>query len=107
MKKKYYELVLFGRTWRVELRKGEYMMGGLAVEMITDEGEDFETLTVCLGAGTGNNKAFIDTNNCPWAEDFLLENGIAREVGVTRSSGYCTYPLYEFYGKVLEEMQGL
>lgn len=51
MKKKYYEISLFGQTWRVELRKGEYNIGGgLAIEMITDEGEDFATLTVNLGS---------------------------------------------------------
>lgn len=107
MKKKYYELALFGRTWRVELRKTEYMMGGLAIEMITDEGEPFATLTVNLPGYTEEREAFIDTNNCPWAEDFLRENGIASDRHVTMRSGFCEYPLYRFYKKVIDGMEEL
>ena len=40
--------------------------------------------------------AYVDINNCPWAEEFLLDNNIARKTEVTRKSGFCTYPLYEF-----------
>lgn len=105
MKKKYYEISLFGQTWRVELRKGEYNIGGgLAIEMITDEGEDFATLTVNLGFGAKEGCAFIDTNNCGWALDFLLENGIASDTGITQSSGFCIYPLYKFNKNILDKM---
>lgn len=40
--------------------------------------------------------AYIDTTNCPWAEAFLKENGIAKPCDIYGMSGYCTYPLYEF-----------
>ena len=41
--------------------------------------------------------AYIDTNNCPWAENFLQENGIAKPwKNFKGKSGYCEYPLYEF-----------
>ena len=40
--------------------------------------------------------AYVDTNNCPWAEQFLEENKIARRTGIFAPSGYCVYPLYEF-----------
>lgn len=105
--KKYYEISLYGQTWRVALYKAEYEMGGLAIEMITDEGEDFATLTVNLGGGIGENEAFIDTNNCSWAEEFLKKNKIARPTGETRCSGFCTYPLYRFDEKVLNGMPKL
>ena len=39
--------------------------------------------------------AYVDTNNCPWAERFLEENKIARRTGIFAPSGYCVYPLYE------------
>ena len=42
--------------------------------------------------------AYIDTNNCPWAEEFLQENGIAKPDprDIYGMSGFCAYPLYEF-----------
>ena len=37
--------------------------------------------------------AFIDSNNCPFAEGFLLDNGIGSPVGIG-FSGLSSYPLY-------------
>lgn len=67
--------------------------------------EDFAVITVNLVSSPyGDVKyqdkthAYIDTNNCSWAEDFLKENGIAKPDSrdIYGMSGYCTYPLYEF-----------
>ena len=67
--------------------------------------EDFAVITVNLvNSPYGDVKyqdeshAYIDTNNCPWAEEFLQENGIANPDprDIYGMSGYCTYPLYEF-----------
>ena len=67
--------------------------------------EDFAVITVNLvNSPYGDVKyqdeshAYINTNSCPWAEDFLQENGIAKPDprGIYGMSGYCTYPLYEF-----------
>jgi hypothetical protein len=65
--------------------------------------EDFAVITVNLsgspygdGKYQSDTKAYIDTNNCPWAEDFLKENNIAKPLDLYGMSGYCTYPLYEF-----------
>ena len=41
--------------------------------------------------------AYVDTNNCPWAEQFLEENNIAKSTGIFAPSGFCAYPLYEFF----------
>lgn len=38
----------------------------------------------------------IDTNNCPWAEQFLVENHLAEPTGVVVTSGWCEYPIYKF-----------
>lgn len=38
--------------------------------------------------------AFIDTNNCPWAEQVLFDTGIGIPTGKFRSSGFCNYPIY-------------
>ena len=77
--------------------------GGLAIElMCIDEEYGFEEplarLTVNLQdyKNLKDNQAFIDTNNCPWAEEFLKENKFAKPTGIMGHSGYCVYPLYEF-----------
>lgn len=41
------------------------------------------------------NCSYIDTNNCPFA-DQLIEQGFAVDTGLTKQSGYCTYPLWKF-----------
>lgn len=54
-------------------------------------------LTVCLPDTTlGDNCAFVDTNNCPWAEDFVQRNHLGTYMGLMVPSGYCVYPLYQF-----------
>ena len=67
--------------------------------------EDFAVITVNLvnspygdGQYQDESHAYINTNSCPWAEDFLQENGIAKPDprDIYGMSGYCTYPLYEF-----------
>lgn len=58
--------------------------------------ESFATLTVCLGEFIGvKNCAYIDTNNCYFA-DQLLRQLPAKETGLTRHSGFCEYPLWRF-----------
>lgn len=54
-------------------------------------------LTVCLpGSVLAEDCAFLDTNNCPWVEDFIRQNHLGTDMGVMMSSGYCVYPLYKF-----------
>jgi hypothetical protein len=58
-----------------------------------------ELLKMWFGSQTPdkNMLAFLDTNNCPWVEEFLEENHIAKRTGIFAPSGFCTYPLYEFH----------
>lgn len=60
--------------------------------------ETFAVITVNLPTSgiLPYDLAFVDTNNCPWAEDFLQENDIAHPTGRTGVSGFCEYPLYKF-----------
>lgn len=88
---------------RVELYSVNDFMGkempGLAI--VLDEagdvpGEQFAVLTVSFGEFIGlKNAAYIDVNNCPFAHEFL-EAGIARDTGLTKSSGFCECPLWVF-----------
>lgn len=65
--------------------------------------EPFAMFTKSFGEFIGaKNCTYIDTNNCPFA-DQLLKYGIARDTGFTKQSGFCKYPLWEFKEEFLKE----
>ena len=85
------------------LTEERYLNGGaLAVEaLVVEDGavvEPFATLTVNLDgeAATAQDaeRAYLDTNNNPWAPEFVTKNGIARPTVIAARSGFCTYPLF-------------
>jgi hypothetical protein len=97
---------------RLELYSVRDFMGkempGLAIilEDITDESapQEFCMLTVSFGEFIGmKNCAYIDTNNCDFA-DQLIEQGMATPTGFTKRSGFCEYPLWAFDEQSLMEM---
>lgn len=76
---------------------GNNSLAVLAMSLEDGYDEDFATITVNLPWGFADDThAYIDINNCPWAEKMLVENGYAKPTGDKMSSGFCTYPLYEF-----------
>lgn len=91
-------------TYDVSIEISTYYCGdNLAISLITEDGEPFAILSVNLPEWTlPNNIAFVDTNNCPWAEKFIADNKLGRPTGMTGTSGYCTYPLYRFYMEKLK-----
>lgn len=66
----------------------------LAIELWCDDGP-FARLTVCLLDKLKENESYVDTNNCPWAEDFIREYKLGEIVGY-KASGYCLYPKVAF-----------
>jgi len=75
--------------------------GSLAVTVmeVNDDGTEdyFDTVTVNIPWGdAGGNRAYVDTNNCSWAEKMLSQHRFAKDTGERQRSGYCVYPLYEF-----------
>lgn len=63
----------------------------------------FARLTANFGEFIGlKNAAYIDTNNCRFAEQ-LLKHGIAQDTGLTKIGTYCRYPLWIFDEKFLKE----
>ena len=51
-------------------------------------------ITVCIaGSGLAEDETVIDTNNCPWAMEFIKQHGFGQATGRMVKSGYCTYPV--------------
>lgn len=100
---------------RVDLYTVKNFMGeempGLAIALYTTDPETneeqlYDVLTVSFGEFIGlRNSAYIDTNNCYFAHQ-LLEQGIAKDTGLTKQSGFCEYPLWIFDEKFLQEIGG-
>ena len=98
---------------RVENYEQKTFMGktlpGLAIVLdIVDESgkvlEQFDVLTKSFGEYIGiKNAAYIDTNNCSYAEQ-LLQYRIAVNTGITKESGFCIYPLWRFDEAFLKEI---
>lgn len=79
----------------------------IAVEIWSCEEGPIARLTVCLDdKSLGKDEAYVDTNNCPWAIDFLKEYGFAEETGKTKASGYCIYPMMKFNRDKMCEYEG-
>lgn len=98
----------FGTYGDIVITTDKYRFGGsLAIELVSESEGPFARLTVCLEDDLGlpyilaGDEAFVDTNNCPWAVDFIKENGLGEPTGRTARSGFCVYPLYRFNLKKL------
>ena len=88
---------------RVELYTVYDFMGkelpGLAIVLDmpiqgADEKEQFAILTKSFGEFIGlKNSAYVDINNCPFAPQ-LLNRGFAKDTGLYKESGFCSYPLF-------------
>lgn len=88
---------------------GQEMLG-LAMELkfLGDENrwEPFGIISKSFGEYIGmKNAVYIDTNNCPYAEE-LLEKGIGIKTAFTKSSGFCKYPLWIINKDFLETYGG-
>ena len=84
-------------------------MPGIAI-MIDDgtagehEAEPYCDLTTSFGEFIGmKNCAYIDTNNCDFA-DQLQSQGLATDTGFYKASGFCQYPLWQFEEDTLREI---
>ena len=77
----------------------------LAISLWNHEDGPIANLTVCLVNEPldGENSAYVDTNNCPWAMDLIEEYGLGEFWGEYGFSEYCYYPLVYFDMEKLEE----
>lgn len=105
---KYYEVKSYGKTYNVRIVASKYANNKtLALSLITEKGEPFANLTVNIKDSmiwADETTAFVDTNNCPWAEEFIAENKLGKYMGIRGASGFCTYPLYKFNLKKLKKV---
>jgi hypothetical protein len=85
----------------------EMSIPGIQLTQVAEEGEKpFATLTKSFGEFIGiKDTAYIDINNCPFADVFIKE-GIAVDTGFTKESGFCSYPLWKFNEDFLKEIGG-
>lgn len=90
----------FGAWDDIIIQKMEYRYkntkGRLALQLFSKSEGPFATISVNLVDEdlTDDKCFFVDTNNCPWAEDFLTKNKIAEFTGNIGLSGFCVYPEY-------------
>lgn len=87
-----------------------YANNVLAIELLTMEKESYAVITVNIPDAVffidiPNNYSFVDINNCPWAEDFIIEHELGVPTGEMFRSGYVRYPLYEFNLNKLNQYQ--
>ena len=80
----------------------------ITTENVTDpetgQLEPYAILTKSFGEFIGlKNSAYIDTNNCYFAQQ-LLAQGMAKDTGFYKESGFCTYPLWQFEEEFLREI---
>ncbi len=72
----------------------------LALQIYNMEDGPIATMTVWLPHDSNiapkEGQAYIDTNNCPWAEDLIEKLGVGENTELIGFSGYCIYPLYQF-----------
>ena len=100
---KHYKFNSFGEEYNIWLQQREYNWGGmhnLAVQAWTDDGEPFAVITVNIPdeelSDDESCTAFIDTNNIPEIDNFLIDNEIAEPTGRFVQSGFCAYPEFKF-----------
>lgn len=98
----------YGQEIDVELKLSKYCDNGnmaVLIEQVTDIGNlPYSVLTVNLGFELDEGQAYIDTNNNgDWIVGWLIANGLGTVIGSNRS-GFCEYPLFQFYMDKLNEV---
>ena len=88
--------MLRARNYNIkEMNIRSYSNNNTAIELVCEDGKQLAIITVNLGDLLERNMAYIDTNNCPWAENFLIDNDFGLPTGEYKVSGFCIYPLYQ------------
>lgn len=89
---------------KVKLQVAEYLDGNTYVGLTDEDDFYYNDITVNLGIDLPEYFGFVDTNNNPNAESFILDNELGENTGETMRSGFCVYPLYKFNQEKLENL---
>lgn len=77
------------KTYKVETYFGTY-------EVVLGVSEYLNNGSLANEKGANKETAYVDVNNCPWAQKFIEENKLGEFTGKYGQSGFCIYPLYKF-----------
>ena len=92
----YHNDVYEGYVTKLYLKLGYYQNKNIRIEVWEENEGPFAVLTKNLiNISDFGNYAYIDTNNCPWAENFIKEFNLGTKTKQLRTSGYVEYPLYK------------
>nr|DAP73933.1 MAG TPA: protein of unknown function (DUF4313) [Caudoviricetes sp.] len=73
---------------------GEYIANKKTALRIANKMGAIAGITVCIPrVPIDKGMTILDINNCPWALDFMTDNGFATKTRVNVESGYCVYPV--------------
>lgn len=99
----------FSGRMPVKLEIGRYMDNGrIYIGLLEADGEypePFTDLTINIDAPCPPYCGYVDTNNCPELEEFIVKNGLGEFTDMIGHSGYCQYPLYMFHEEKLRELE--
>ena len=95
---KKFELNIDDKAYILVARIGHHTRNkGLSIFFETDKEEPFAKVTINFGDEIAQNEyQYVDIKSCPWAENFIQENGLGKPAGTTKCIDDCEYPLYKF-----------
>lgn len=101
---KYYQFEINQKNEFIGVGKTSYASNGnLALCVMKADGNPFGMITKNLGDCLDKDMAYVDVNNCLWAEDLIRKFKLGEPTGAYLRSGFVKYPLYKFnIGKIEE-----
>lgn len=69
-----------------------------------DSMEPYGDVTVNIDGPCPDYCGYLDTNNSPMLEAFVVNNNLGEFTGIVGQSGFCSYPLYSFNVDRLREL---
>lgn len=96
---KTFNIESYGEKYTCAFDVAKYSNNGNTAIRILYYDKDFDcympyaTLTVNFKK-LPENMVYLDTNNCPWAEDIVEELNLGEPTDCFEFSGFCVYPQY-------------